>query len=289
MRIKTLTIRKGDNNINLGDISLYGGFIKKIEFETSDMEYTFIYQKRGRWNVGTRYRYESKQGHIPTGEFELCRDGLIYLDLNSSCTGILTFYFDTYFRQRSEAEKFREEFDQKSRTKYYSQFLDLNQDPVILEYEKLKKFNHHKTNKEMFEIFKKQSDKTFTDIDKKICINHGGDLVIEVEIDSREDCQVSVVSSDDIQLFTFEIKKGIHTYPLLLPLGAICYAKVELVFDKQCIESVKYRFEIIPNNIDQSGNYLDGSSNKFRGSNFEVVNYGVRLRICNGLVGRIRY
>jgi hypothetical protein len=290
MKIKVIYIKSGNNNISLVSINEAGRYesIKNITFESVSQEYTFVFQRYCHYFSDQPVTFQHNKNdktNIPTHPFILCRDGIVDLNLNSTIDGILTIYFEKVL-YKTEIETIKDNFKENIRRKHYLQYYEMSGDIIRMDYDKLKKITYHKSDYKDIEVVKniKESYKTFliknAPISKSFVLPRVGDYILEMEVSSSENNEISLCTqtSIDTELYRIPIRTGDNIYPLVLPIAAMNYTKICLYCDKpESIEFIKFIPGFLP-------------PGELRGiilsKNILVENYGVKCRISYGIISK---
>lgn len=132
-----------------------------------------------------------------------------------------------------------EQFKQRSRDKHYNRFLNNG----VLTYSILKNFQYYISDKLYLSHFEGLIDNNFEQV-SQIKLHGGISIVTSITVTSSKDTKCELFDSGYGKVTSFDIRSGIHTYPLVIPVYACCYNELYLGFND--IVDCKVNFFMLP-------------------------------------------
>lgn len=233
MRIIQHTIKQGSN-----DIPLTTEFVNRVEFETNAVSYTLTFLKHGRHSISTSVTSQLKP--INPSIFIACRDGLTHLTIESTCSGVLSLYLENRHERTEKDDTMSEiaKIRQAARDKHYEKYFNNG----VFTYSILKDFKYHNSDKDECQMFADTIEYDSKNI-KEIYFFKTMSLITSITVTSSVETTCRLMSLD-VEITSFPIQPGMHTYPLVIPNFAACFNNLELKFYEYV--DCKINFFVLP-------------------------------------------
>ena len=244
MKTKGIKILKGSNEFRLYDLCS-GGNLKSFEFLCNDREYTFKLRKHGIHGKSTTgVCYKSSDFHKQRNVlvyFMAFRDGLITLELTSSCEGLLILNFGEYPRKNIFQEKISEIRQKAKFNHYLKYFPDRKASTVCFSPGDFDSFTYHETQDEPIILSKVPKYQNI----KEVTVPHSYDITTHLIIDSKFDMKCTITNCRNIRVHELQIRAGKHTYPFLAIQQNMLYDSFNFCFEKE-VSSVEFKGIYVP-------------------------------------------
>lgn len=239
MRIKSVAIQAGVNHISLSEFGEFGYDISSMDFEANTTKYEFRMTKislyGGMQDKTLVYKSESGQP-FPYWHFIACRDGLTGMQLVSTCSGMLIVKLKPYERDNNPLTGVLKKFYNDNEERHYRQYFKTDNDGCILlthkGLEDLKPY-HRDTMIKYFQSENKPDN--HKSVGKRFQVPKRHDVITHLEITSEMDTEASL-RCGGCPLFTFDVMKGAHIYPCIIPAKYIYFQEIWLNFGEDIKE-----------------------------------------------------
>lgn len=229
MKIISIPILQGDNQIELVSEP-----IEKIEFQTNDKQYWLKFMKTNNFDNRQELKLYDEDEPINSNWFSLC-DKMSNLKILSTCSGVFTVYIGVSQIKNPVLDEIAQIKNYFEYNYYLEKYFSCKDGGFLLQYDRLKNFKYYRNS--IPEIISYLTP-CYQNV-KSMSVPQMFDYIYAVEITSDKDTMGSLQVSGDV-VYTWDIKKGTHEYPLVIPRRLSVYTELKLVFND--VVTIKYIF-----------------------------------------------